>query len=288
MTHESTPELSKLFAALAKCQFEIQAVSKSQDNPFYKSKYATLDNLIESSREILYQNGLGLIQFPISTKDTIGLKNILVHSSGQSLTCRFEICNTSTIQVRFDKKSNTTQKIVDPQKVGALITYLRRYSFSAIFKIASEEDDDGNSLVAPPRQNGNNRQDNRPRQNPLAKSPPRNPDPKHMEEVFTLVSQIPKGEKRLLAHLGQKFKREFDSLSALDFDAAIYSIGFLKHYVKKQIAESAKKAEEQARQEKRAKLEKEKREKEEALEKESLTADNIVNSFNEAHGTDYK
>ena len=99
----------ELFSALAKAQGELEAVSKRNTNPFYNSKYASLDDIIASSRDVLANNGLSLVQFPIAgdrfvsdLKDKkgnsfnvigaqIGLRSILTHESGESLEQEFTV-----------------------------------------------------------------------------------------------------------------------------------------------------------------------------------------------------
>lgn len=143
---ERSESLKNLFEAMAKAQHKIGVVAKSEVNPFYKSKYSDLNAIIEASRDVLNENGLSLIQFPGACVDgevldggklkngSVLLTSILCHSSGEFMSYDFNM------PIPYN---------ADAQKVGAAITYARRYAFCAIFKI-SQEDDDGNSLVKEP------------------------------------------------------------------------------------------------------------------------------------------
>jgi hypothetical protein len=91
----------------------------------YKFKYATLENIIESTRTLLANNGLALIQ-------TVGeggcVTTLLMHESGEWIQ--------DTVLIAPVKSS--------PQAIGSSITYAKRYSMTAILRLVSESDDDGN------------------------------------------------------------------------------------------------------------------------------------------------
>lgn len=120
---ESTIELAK---ALAKFQSEIKDPSKSGKANY--GKYVTLDELFESIRPVLSQNGLSFLQFPGGDGQLITITTVLLHSSGEWIESE-----------PFTLKS---QK-VDPQGAGSAVTYGRRYSLSAILGVAWDTDDDG-------------------------------------------------------------------------------------------------------------------------------------------------
>lgn len=140
---ERSESLKNLFEAMAKAQHKIGVVAKSEVNPFYKKKYSDLNAIIEASRDVLNDHGLSLIQFPGECADgeildggnvkngSVTLVSMLCHSSGEFISYDFNM------PIPYN---------ADAQKVGAAITYARRYAFCSIFKI-SQEDDDGNSLL---------------------------------------------------------------------------------------------------------------------------------------------
>lgn len=119
----------KLFAALAKAQAKIEGASKDKRNPAFNSKYADLASVWEACRSALTEQGLCVIQQPLSDGDRVGLKTTLGHSSGQWMA--------STVW--------TTPKDKTPQALGSCLTYLRRYSLAAAVGVTPDEDDDGNA-----------------------------------------------------------------------------------------------------------------------------------------------
>ncbi len=123
---ETSNTIKELAAALAKFQSTVPNVGKDGMNPYFKSKYATLENTISTVRADLAKNGLSFSQFPTGENE---LATILMHSSGEYIKAT----------AKMSPKDNT------PQGQGSAITYLRRYALSAILGIATEDDDDGNA-----------------------------------------------------------------------------------------------------------------------------------------------
>ena len=80
-------ELNELAAALAKAQGEIEPAPRDADNPFFKSKYASLPAIREATREAFAKNGLSVVQMPSVEGGHLLLRTILLHSSGQMLDC---------------------------------------------------------------------------------------------------------------------------------------------------------------------------------------------------------
>jgi hypothetical protein len=123
--------LNELFAALAKAQASIFAAAKDKVNPFYKSRYSDLSSVWDAIREPLSQNGLTILQPFGGTKEAMTLETWIGHSSGQWMK--------STIPITPLKS--------DPQSLGSYITYLRRYTLSALVGVVSDEDDDANTAT---------------------------------------------------------------------------------------------------------------------------------------------
>jgi hypothetical protein len=126
---EKSPAIENIAKALASFQSDMESVSKDAENPFFHSKYATLENIISTAKAHLKKHGLSFAQFP----DGDGLTTIIMHTSGEFIqaTCRM------------------TPKDETPQSQGSAITYMRRYALSAALGIATDEDDDGNAASAP-------------------------------------------------------------------------------------------------------------------------------------------
>lgn len=130
----TSESIAKLSLALVKVQGELNAVSKDGKNPHFKSTYATLQNIVESTREALHRNGLAVVQTFGQTDGTyIDLTTTLLHESGEWMS--------GTITVRPTKP--------DPQGLGSAATYARRYAYSAILGIVTDDDDDGNAASQP-------------------------------------------------------------------------------------------------------------------------------------------
>ncbi len=129
--------INELAAALAKAQAEMESASKSSTNPFFKNKYADISSIIGASRDAMAKNGLSIVQLVIphateTNANGMALMTQLMHSSGQWIK--------SIMPLMFGK--------TDPQSVGSLITYYRRYSYSAMIGIVTESDDDGEKAMA--------------------------------------------------------------------------------------------------------------------------------------------
>lgn len=124
---ESITELNK---ALANFHKEVKQPMKDADNPFFKSKYVPLENVVEAIDDVAPKHGLTYSQYPVTTENgLVGISTVLLHESGEYI----EFPPTTT---KPDKNT--------PQGVGSALTYMRRYSLSAVFGITSDQDDDGN------------------------------------------------------------------------------------------------------------------------------------------------
>jgi ERF superfamily len=128
---ESIAEIAK---ALGKFQTEVKQPEKDGNNPHFKSKYVTLDGTVKAIHECAPKHGLSYIQSPIMTESGVGVKTLLMHTSGEYI--EFE-----PFILPMDKKT--------AQGAGSAITYARRYSLSAAFGIVSDVDDDGNEATQP-------------------------------------------------------------------------------------------------------------------------------------------
>lgn len=127
-------QIHEIALALSKCQAEITFAVKDSTNPFYKSKYADLTSVWEACREPLTHNDLAVLQQLTVEDDKPYLITTLVHKSGQW----------------FKSKAPLKPNKDDIQGLGIAITYMRRYSLTAIVGI-TQDDDDGNGAVKPPK-----------------------------------------------------------------------------------------------------------------------------------------
>lgn len=131
MTQSET--INELAAALSKAQGEMQAAIKDKVNPFFKSSYADLGSVWDAARPVLSKYGLCIMQTTelASDRNQVIMITTLAHTSGQWMK--------SYLPLNPSKN--------DSQGMGAAITYLRRYSLSAIVGVVCDEDDDGETAV---------------------------------------------------------------------------------------------------------------------------------------------
>lgn len=113
--------MNKLFEAKKK----IPSIKKDATNPFFKSGYASLENIIEKIEPILHESGLYISSI----------------MEGMSLITHIKDAETGEIVERskFDLPAS-----LDMQKIGGAITYAKRYNLIAMLNLNIEDDDDGN------------------------------------------------------------------------------------------------------------------------------------------------
>ena len=154
---ETSQELQQLAEALAKAQAELSPVPFDSNNPFYKSRYASLSAVIAEVRKVLPKHGLSIVQTPTSHMEFgvfyAGVETMLIHDSGQWIkgSVAVPVVATELIEVftrRFNKDGDAyyaSPNIL--QEAGKIITYLRRYGIVSILMLSAEEDIDGNEPV---------------------------------------------------------------------------------------------------------------------------------------------
>ena len=136
---QHSENIAELTAALAQAQGEFKPVKKSGNNPFFKSEYATLDDVIAAVREPLSKHGLSFVQPLTGTDEGFHLETVILHSSGQWLSCSTPIPDTG------DQRGTNTL-----QAFGISLTYMRRYMLTAMLGINAETDVDGNGSAKQP------------------------------------------------------------------------------------------------------------------------------------------
>jgi len=121
--------IKNIAGALVKFQASVSKVAKESNNPFFKSKYASLANILSTIQKPLSECGLAISQFP----DGDALTTIIVHSeSGEWMESSY---------VMPVVKQN------DPQAMGSAITYARRYALGSILNLNIDDDDDGEKAM---------------------------------------------------------------------------------------------------------------------------------------------
>ncbi len=134
--------LARLAPALTAAQAALRPIGKDGRNPAFRSRYATLDAIIEGIRQPLAEAGLAVLQsvtHPETNADgrLVGLsvETRLLHTSGEWIA--------GTVVVPVSK--------ADAQGAASAITYGRRYGLAALLALSADDDDDGNAAAkAPP------------------------------------------------------------------------------------------------------------------------------------------
>lgn len=117
--------LSELATALAKAQAEMVGAEKTAKN-YYKRDYADLSDVIKATQDPLAKHGLSIVHLPRPSEPGVfRMESRLLHSSGEWIAS--EMCGT--------------YKADDPQKLGALFTYFRRFMDAALTRCPQVDDD---------------------------------------------------------------------------------------------------------------------------------------------------
>jgi hypothetical protein len=121
--------IKNIAGALVKFQASVSKVAKEANNPFFKSKYASLANILDTIQKPLSECGLAISQFP----DGNALTTIILHAdSGEWMESSY---------VMPVAKQN------DPQAMGSAMTYARRYALGSILNLNIDDDDDGEKAM---------------------------------------------------------------------------------------------------------------------------------------------
>jgi hypothetical protein len=151
----SSDSVGALAAALAKAQAEIANPEKSLTativSPFPREgsrtfRYAPLSSGLDLVRKCLGQHEIATIQATAIDQENslIKLTTTLVHASGEWVSSDWPVCPVS--------------ETAAPHRLGAALTYARRYALFTLVGIAGEDDLDAPdlspALVAPASQNG--------------------------------------------------------------------------------------------------------------------------------------
>ena len=124
---------STLNSALVSALGELRNLAKDKVNPHFKSKFTSLDSILDATRPVLSKHGLAMSQEPCFEDGMAGVVTRIIHAGGESRESRL------LLPLRDQS----------PQGAGGAITYARRYSAAAILGITSDEDLDGNESIIP-------------------------------------------------------------------------------------------------------------------------------------------
>lgn len=132
--------LAKLAPALVKAQKTMTAALKDSNNPFFKSKYADLNAVMDACIPNLNDQGIAVLQAPNLKASNDGnsfvpvIQTIFLHESGEFIASEAEV---------------VAAKQNDPQSAGSASTYACRYGLRAMAALKTEigGDDDGEKAM---------------------------------------------------------------------------------------------------------------------------------------------
>lgn len=118
-----TPEMNNINQAFLEAQKKIKAVKKDGNNPFFHSRYATLQAVIDNVKENLNNVGISILQPVMGDKVVTRLlftDGTSIEDGGTPIVCKVEN---------------------DPQAQGSAITYARRYGLMSLLGLPADDDD---------------------------------------------------------------------------------------------------------------------------------------------------
>src|ERR1700731_359333 len=147
--HRSSESVAALAAALAKAQTELVNPEKSLTATIRTGRpgegersfrYASLSSGLDIVRKTLGHHEIAIMQ-PPAVDQTAGLVNLttmLAHASGEWIASDWPVCAISDTAT--------------PRRMGAALTYARRYALFTLVGIAGEDDLDAPDLLPPEQQ----------------------------------------------------------------------------------------------------------------------------------------
>lgn len=124
---KTSEKIEAIVSALVKAEEKISDPKRDGNNPHFRSKYITLDAVIEATRKPLASEGVKVIQSPSTNERGVTVTTRLVHgASGEWIE---------------DDLTMPLPSSATPQAVGSAITYARRYALLAMLNLGGEDDD---------------------------------------------------------------------------------------------------------------------------------------------------
>lgn len=117
------PEMNNINQAFLEAQKKIKAVKKDGTNPFFHSRYATLQAVVDNVKDNLNDVGISILQPIMGDKVVTRLlftDGTSIEDGGTPIVCKVEN---------------------DPQAQGSAITYARRYGLMSILSLPADDDD---------------------------------------------------------------------------------------------------------------------------------------------------
>lgn len=199
--------IDQIALALATAQAELKPAAFDSTNPHFKSRYASLAAVLDAVRGVAAKNQLAYLFSPPRTHDRQMVKAIdkdgkeydeywclvttacrVLHSSGQ-----------------FVEGECTLPALDTSHGIGGASTYGKRYCLSALFAVAADEDDDGNSargLRAPEQAPAKRREPPKPE--------PR-PEPRPEDRAQSRAPAVPIGQREEPGSMEDQLRRSIDN-----------------------------------------------------------------------------
>jgi hypothetical protein len=144
--HRSSESIANLAAALAKAQGELVNPEKSLQATIHADRrggldqtfrYAPLSSGLDIVRKTLGQHEIATVQTTAIDQTTglVNLTTVLAHSSGEWIASDWPVCPITDTET--------------PHRMGAALTYARRYALFTLVGIAGEDDVDAPDLQLP-------------------------------------------------------------------------------------------------------------------------------------------
>jgi len=132
---KTSDSIAKIAPALTKAFTNIGAAKKDSANPYFKSAFASLGEVMEVCKQPLLDQEIIVLQ-PVG-HDEHGeyVETVLLHSSGEFVSDRMKL---------------TCAKEKDPQAQGSAVSYCRRYSLQSMLFIPAVDDDAEKAMVRTP------------------------------------------------------------------------------------------------------------------------------------------
>lgn len=132
---KTSTEYSNVFRAMALARTEMPPITMDANNPYFKSKYSSLGEILKTIQPTLDKYKLSIVStLEGDGVNYVGITTRVTHyESGEWVE--------STAYIPLKGGSDKTQLA---QVAGIDFSYLRRYSINAMFNLISEEDVDGN------------------------------------------------------------------------------------------------------------------------------------------------
>jgi hypothetical protein len=134
--NQNTPEQQvALNKALIKALSQTKDIVADSTNPFHKNSYASLSKHLEILKPIFAKQGLGILQMPIGDMDSVGIRTIIIHEDGGSVSADALI---------------PADKGMSGQNAGSVYSYLRRYALASVSGCATSDDDAETNRIETP------------------------------------------------------------------------------------------------------------------------------------------